>query len=138
MPYELRFTKALSINDPDIYFNDCCVGGDLVADHLLPLIRERYRDIQLDQEDWGWFIWFKDGATRLSIDIYCDDPVRGAFRLCLTANRKRFLFGYRIADTDEGLKLKVGLLDALHGWADGDIDEARLDSRFNPVDSQSI
>ena len=61
MPYEVSFTKRVPIADREQYFNECCVGGDIVVDVLLPSVRARYEQVQTHQEDWGWFIWFRKG-----------------------------------------------------------------------------
>jgi hypothetical protein len=77
MPYEITFTKSLSVRDESIYINECCWGGDVVRDELLPLVSQNAADLQTGQEDWGWFIWFKRGQVHLAIDICCDDPRKG-------------------------------------------------------------
>ena len=61
MPYELSFTKRVPIVDREQYINECCIGGDVVVNRLLPSVRSRYTDVQTNQEDWGWFIWFRQG-----------------------------------------------------------------------------
>ena len=135
MPYELRFTKPISVKDPEEYWNECCWGGDLVSDHLLPVIRDKYTDIQNDQEDWGWFIWFRDGNTKLAIDIFCDDPKTGKYRVFLTAQVKRSFLGYHIADSDKLFELKNSVCKRLDSWVQGDIAEALLDKNHDPVDT---
>jgi len=122
MPYELTFRKKLEIADRDRYFNDECIGGDVVADRLLPEIRARYQDVQSNQEDWGWFIWCSDGPVSLAIDIYCDDVEAGAFRIDLTSRVKRFLLGPRNQDTPELEKLKALVLDTLSPWAESSLE----------------
>ena len=74
MPYEIAFTKRLDVADTDVYINECCWGGDVVTEQLLPTVNARYEDVQRDQEDWGWFIWFRKGRTSLAIDVFCDVP----------------------------------------------------------------
>ena len=135
MPYELSFTKSISVEDPEIYWNDCCWGGDLVSDHLLPMIRDKYKSIQNDQEDWGWFIWFRDGDTKLAIDIFCDDSRTGKFRVFLTSHVKRAFFGHHVVDSDELLLLKNRVWKELESWVEGDIGEAFLDKNHDPIDA---
>lgn len=135
MPYELSFTKLISVKDPEIYWNQCCWGGDRVSDHLLPLIRSRYENIDNDQEDWGWFIWFRGGGVKLAVDIFCDDPKTGRYRIFLTSQVKRSFFGYHIADSDELLELKNGVIKELEGWVEGSISEALLDKNHDPVEA---
>jgi hypothetical protein len=58
MPYELSFTRRVPLPDRKEYINECCVGRDAVAARLLPAIHPRYSNVEMGQEDWGWFIWF--------------------------------------------------------------------------------
>ena len=134
MPYALSFTKPVPVDDPDVYWNECCWGGDKISDRLLPMIRERYVDVQHDQEDWGWFIWFKAGQSKLAVDIFCDDPEKGKYRVFLTSQIKPFLFGHRITDSDELLVLKDRVRRELTGWVESDIVERLLDKNHDPID----
>jgi len=136
MPYELSFTKHILVDDPEVYWNECCWGGDQVSDHLLPMIRDKYENIQDDQEDWGWFIWFRGSGTKLAVDIFCDDPKAGKYRIFLTSQVKRSFFGYHIVDSDELLALKNRVRNELAGWVEGDIAETLLDKNHDPVDTQ--
>ena len=70
VPYEIGLTKSVEVSDPSIYINDCCWGGDVVRDELLPLISQKFEDVVTEQEDWGWFIWFRRAQIRLAIDIF--------------------------------------------------------------------
>ena len=45
--------KKLNIADREQYINDCCIGGDVVLDVLLPELRGIYDDLMTNQEDWG-------------------------------------------------------------------------------------
>jgi hypothetical protein len=72
MPYEVSFTKRVPIVDRDQYINECCISGDIVIDQFLPSVRAHYTDVQTNQEDWGWFIWFRKGNVRLAIDVFTD------------------------------------------------------------------
>src|SRR5919108_2182638 len=99
MPYELSFTKRVPLLDREEYINECCVGGDKVAEQLLPALRRQYGDdLNPVQEDWGWFIWFQSGGVKLAVDIFTDDPEVGEFRIHLTSRKKRLLF-YNAVDT---------------------------------------
>jgi len=116
MPYELSFTKHVAITDPDQYFNTCCEGGDVVSDQLLPMVKQRYSSIQHNQEDWGWFIWFRCGEVRLAIDIFCDDPAIGSFRIHLTSRKPRFFILESITDTPELDQLQTVVVAELTRW----------------------
>ena len=101
MPYEIAFTRLVALADRDDYINECCVGGDAVVDALFPaVLAAGYDDLQRNQEDWGWFIWFKKGDVKLAIDVHTDDGDAGEFRIRLTSQTKRLL-GYKEADTPE-------------------------------------
>ena len=116
MPYEIAFTRPITIKDRDEYFNECCVGGDQVVDALLPAVRARYDDIQDNQEDWGWFIWFKRGDVSLAIDIHTDDPDIGAFRVHLYSRKKRLWFFSQEVDTPELEELRQLVEADLRQW----------------------
>ena len=79
MPDAVSFTKRVSVVDREQYINDCCIGGDIVVNQLLPSVEARYSDIQTHQEDWGWFIWFRSGSVQLAIDVFTDNPDEGTF-----------------------------------------------------------
>lgn len=112
MPYQVSFTRPVEITDREQYINECCIGGDVIAGLLLPVVRDRYQDVESGQEDWGWYIWFKKGTLWLSIDIFTDDADAGQFRAHLSSNVKK-LFGHRQVDTPE--------LDELRGLAESEL-----------------
>ena len=134
MPYELTFTNVVPIADRDQYFNECCVGGDVVMDQLLPMLRARYEDIETNQEDWGWFAWFKDAGSNLSVDVFCDNPDAGEFRMHVTSNVPRFLFGAKVIDTPELEPLLGIVIDAISKWAGQAPQVMRLDSKHMPLE----
>src|SRR5258705_9353096 len=101
MPYELAFTKRIPIVDRARYINECCVGGDAVVERVLPAVRRRYVDVRTEQEDWGWFIWFRGTESRLAIDVFTDDPEAGTFRVHLTSPMRPLLFFTPVVDTPE-------------------------------------
>jgi hypothetical protein len=106
MPYILEFTRPVTITDREQYINECCVGGDIICAALLPAVKARYQDVESAQEDWGWFIWCKQGPLMLAIDVFTDDAEAGQFRVCLTTRVKKF-FGYKDADTPELEELRA-------------------------------
>jgi hypothetical protein len=130
MPYELTFTKRVPIADRARYINECCVGGDVIVDRLLPAVKRRYADVRTDQEDWGWFIWFRGAESRLAIDVFTDDPEAGTFRMHLTSRVRRLLFFTAIADTRELDELRDLVESELSGWTDGPLQIAQLDGRY--------
>lgn len=134
MPYIVSLWKKVQIADSDIYFNECCIGGDVVLDRLLPVLQQRYgEDIESNQEDWGWFAWFEDAGTRLAVDVYTDDPKDGAFRVHLTSSRTRFLLGAKIEDCPELERLRELVLERLKSWPVSRINVERVDEKYMPV-----
>ncbi len=116
MPYEVSFTKRVPIQDREDYINDCCVGGDVVRDRLLPAVRARYGDVDTNQEDWGWFIWLRQGHVSLAVDIFTDDPDHGHFRIQLTSRIKRLLLFDDVVDTPELEELRTVVVADLTEW----------------------
>lgn len=116
MPYEVSFTKRVPVGERERYINDCCIGGDVVVNQLLPSVRARYTGVQANQEDWGWFIWFRKGGVRLAIDVFTDDPNGGAFRIHLTSRIRRLLVLDTVADTPELEDLRALVEAELSGW----------------------
>jgi hypothetical protein len=127
MPYELSFRRRVPLLDRSEYINECCVGGDAIASYLLPLIRSRYEDVDTEQEDWGWFIWFRRHAVRLAIDIFTDDPDAGAFRIHLTSRIKRWAVFDKVADTPELDELRSLVVSQLEPWVEGPVGVERLE-----------
>ena len=117
MPLDVRFEKVFDVPDPDDYYNEVCFGGDVVSDRLLPAIRSRYTVLQADQEDWGWFIWLRDGRVRLAVDITCEDRARGSFRLRLTSSVKKWFVWDRVVDTPELDRLRELVERELADWS---------------------
>lgn len=120
MPYEIAFTKSVTILNREQYINECCAGGDVVASVLLPAIKARYTDIQHEQEDWGWFIWFRKGDVKLAVDIFTDDAGAGQFRIMLTSRRRKLLFD-KAADTPELDELRDLVVAELEKWKATDV-----------------
>ena len=133
MPYEITFGKTVAIADRAIYINDCCVGGDVVLERLLPAVREGFTQVQAEQEDWGWFMWFRAGRASLAIDIFTDDPEAGAFRLHLTARRRRWGLFDRVVDTPELEDVRRLVETVLAGWSDTPCRVVRVDAQYNPT-----
>jgi hypothetical protein len=130
MPYAVSFTKRVPIPSRERYINDCCVGGDQVVDQLLPLVRARYSDIQTNQEDWGWFIWFRKGNVRLAIDVFTEDSECGTFRVHLTSRVKQFLILDAVVDTPELEELREIVEAELTGWSGHAVETAHLDREY--------
>ena len=130
MPYEVTFTKRVDTPDRTHYINDCCVGGDVVLQALLPTLRQRYGEIQAEQEDWGWFVWFSTGGKKLAVDVFCDNPETGEFRMHLTCRVPRMLFSDKIDDTPELEDLRSLILHALTNWLQHPPTITPLDTKY--------
>jgi len=117
VPYELTFVQPVAIIDREQYINECCVGGDIIVDRLMPaVVAAGYTEIETQQEDWGWFIWFQSGAIHLAIDVFTDDGDAGEFRIRLSSRVKRRFFGHKEEDTPELQPLKALVAHEFETW----------------------
>jgi hypothetical protein len=130
MPYEVSFAQKVEIKDRERYWNDCCIGGDVVLNQLLPIIRESYDGLESNQEDWGWFAWFEKSRVKLAVDVFTDDPESGEFRIHLTSRVARFLFGDKIEDTPELEELRSVVANELTSWGVQNLQVIRVDDRY--------
>ena len=130
MPYEVFFARDLPPLDRGQYINECCIGGDLVVNQLLPAVRARYTHVETHQEDWGWFIWFRKDHVRLAIDVLTDDPVNGVFRIHLTSRTKRWLIFDTVVDTVELEELLSLITSELVAWSATDMKVTRLNRDY--------
>lgn len=116
VPIEINFQKLVTVEDRDTYINECCWGGDVVSDRLLPVIQQRFTNIQAAQEDWGWFIWFRNGRDRIAVDIFCDDPTTGRFRALITRRVKRYWVFDSCVDGPEAEEVASIVRAVLDSW----------------------
>src|SRR3954468_6095413 len=91
MAYEIEVVAPVTPSKDVDYINECCRGGDVLRDRLLPKIRAAYPRLITCQEDFGWIIWARDGKTVLATDIFADDPDKGEFRIHLSSRVKRWV-----------------------------------------------
>jgi hypothetical protein len=131
MPYEVSFKKRVPSLDREKYLNYSCVGGDVVAERLLPSVRSRYTHIQTSQKTWGWFIGFRSGAVRLAIVIHADDPQAGTFRVRLTSRVRRLFLFDSVVDTGELDALRTLVISELRAWAGENVSVMRVDRDYN-------
>jgi hypothetical protein len=132
MPYALTFRKQVQIADREQYINECCIGGDVVLDRLLPSLRSTYGELQSNQEDWGWFAWFERSAVKLAVDVFTDDPQTGQFQMHLTSRKPRMLFGSKVEDTPELEGLRELVMKELEAWPVADLRIERVDEKYLP------
>jgi len=132
MPCEIAFSKKLQSLDHGDYINECCIGGDVVASCLLPALAARYGEQEPGEEDWGWFIWFDHAGVRLAIDIFCDDPETGAYRIHLTSSTRGWL-RQAVRDTPELEVLRETVVAALSEWLGYVPDVQPLDKNHDPI-----
>jgi hypothetical protein len=130
VPYILSFTRPITIVDREQYINECCIGGDVVLDQLLPAIRERYSKLQSNQEDWGWFAWFEEAGVKLAVDVHTEDPATGQFQVHLTSRKPRLLFGDKIEDTPELDTLQDLVVAKLKAWGAADLTVDHVDENY--------
>jgi hypothetical protein len=134
MPYELSFTKAFTVGDregEEEYFNDCCWGCDVIGRHLEPLIAKNYQPVKVEQEDWGWYLWFEQNGVGLELNIMCDDQQAGTFRIHVvsTESPKKQT---EIVDTPQLEVLRDLVVPELKRWA-GEVAVVKVDDNFLPV-----
>ncbi len=103
-------------------------------DQLLPSIRARYTDVQTDQEDWGWFIWFRKASVRLAVDVFTEDPDEGIFRIHLTSRIQRLLVLDRVVDTPELEELRALIETELAARVGSAVRITRLDHNYLEID----
>ena len=116
MPYEVCFTKKLEIKDLPVYINECCWGGDVVRDRLLPSIEAGFGEVQTHQEDWGWFIWIRRERSSMDVDIFCDDPAEGRFRMHISLRVHGFLSLRYLDDSEELRELLTMVCAKIEAW----------------------
>ena len=133
MPYVVTFVKPVVVVDPEQYINDCCIGGDIVLEQLLPSLRDRYQGLEWNQEDWGWFIWFKHSRIRMAVDVHANDANAGQFEIHLTSRRPRRLLGDKIEDTPELEALRELVVSELQSWAVAGLDVVRVNEKYMPA-----
>ena len=116
VPYDLTFEKTFEVPDQEGYWNDCCFGGDVIVDQILPSLKDRYSDLWSNQEDWGWFIWFREGGVKFAIEVFCQDRERGEFRVHLSSSKRKWLVWEYAVDTPELERLRDLVHKVLSGW----------------------
>jgi hypothetical protein len=127
MPYHIVFEKPFAVTKIDDYVNPCCWGGDVVVRRLLPIVEGRYRDIQANQDERGWFIWFREGIVALAIDVQCEDPETGRFLVRLTGRTRKWVVS-RVADGPELDALADAVVAQLSSWPVSGLTTARVDA----------
>jgi hypothetical protein len=133
MPYALTFIKQVETPVADEYMNDCCIGGDVVLDRLLPALRNKYgNDLQSNQEDWGWFAWFEDGPIKLAVDISTEDE-GSTFQLLLTSRRPRFILGDKVEDCIQLESLRELVVKELTTWPVSNLTVQRVNDKNLPI-----
>lgn len=134
MPYIVSFVRPVQVTDPEQYINECCIGGDIVLDRLLPALRARYgNSLQANQEDWGWFVWFEQSGVRLAVDVHTHDHTLLEFQLHLTSRRPRLLLGTKVQDTPELEQLREVVVSQLQAWPVEKLSVERVDEKYMPA-----
>ena len=132
MPYEITFSKKLTLGAGRDYINECCIGGDVVMDVLLPELRKTYSDLDTGQEDWGWFAWFQNRDVRLAVDVFCDAPDTGSYRIHVTSRVPKWIFGHKIEGTPELESLRDRVSSMLATWIGGEPQVTRVKADYRP------
>lgn len=133
MPYELTFRKALPVADPGLYLNECCIGGDVVCDALLPALERRYDEPAANQEEWGWGIRMEQAGVELAVDVFCEDTFVGEYKLLLTARVLGSRGAGPVVDLPQLEALRTLVVETLRRWVGSRPAVLRLDANFQPV-----
>jgi hypothetical protein len=133
MPYSVRFLKRVATAGREPYINECCVGGDVVLEQLLPALRERYGALEPTQEDWGWFAWFERDGAKLAVDVFTHDPQTGEFEIHLTSRQPRILRSAQVIDMPELEYLRDDVVARLQAWPVRELTVERLDEKYRPL-----
>ena len=133
MPFSIRFRKPVDVTEAEPYINDCCIGGDVVLEHLLPALRQTYGDLEPTQEDWGWFVWFEHVGVKLAVDVFTQDPLTNEFEIHLTSRKARLLRSARVVDTPELEALRRSVVSSLEAWPVTSLIVERLDEKHMPI-----
>jgi len=115
MAYEIEFTATLNVSDPKIYINDCCWGGDVIRDRLLPMVSSEYEHVETSQEDWGWFIWMRRGQQWSGVDIYSDEKDSGDFRIHISGWQQGW-FGRKHIEGDDLEHIREVTVNEIGNW----------------------
>lgn len=130
MPYALSFTRPVVVAAREHYINDCCVGGDLVLERLMPALRERYGALESNQEDWGWYAWFEHDGVKLAVDIFTNDEQTGEFQLHLTSRLPRLLLPAKVQDMPELETLRDLVTRELGIWPVTRLEVSHVDENY--------
>jgi hypothetical protein len=133
MPFSIRFRKPVDVTEAEPYINDCCIGGDVVLEHLLPALRQSYGDLEPTEEDWGWFVWFEHVGVKLAVDVFTQDPLTNEFEIHLTSRKARLLRSARVVDTPELEALRRRVVSSLEAWPVTSLIVERLDEKHMPI-----
>ena len=133
MPFSIRFRKPVDVTEAEPYINDCCIGGDVVLEHLLPALRQTYGDLEPTQEDWGWFVWFEHVGVKLAVDVFTQDPLTNEFEIHLTSRKARLLRSAQVVDTPELEALRRRVVSSLEAWPVTSLIVERLDEKHMPI-----
>ena len=133
MPFSIRFRKPVDVTEAEPYINDCCIGGDVVLERLLPALRQAYGDLEPTQEDWGWFVWFEHVGVKLAVDVFTQDPLTNEFEIHLTSRKARLLRSARVVDTPELEALRRRVVSSLEAWPVTSLIVERLDEKHMPI-----
>jgi hypothetical protein len=134
MPYSIRFTRRIASYSTEPYINDCCIGGDLILDQLLPTLRDAYGpSLEAIQEDWGWFVWFEHGGIKLAVDVFTHDHISGEFEIHITSRRPRFLRSAEVVDVPALDVVRERVVGALQRWPVEALTVERLDENHQPA-----
>jgi hypothetical protein len=133
MPYEIVFQKMLPVADEGLYISDCCFGGDVVCDTLLPALERRYDAPLANQEEWGWRLRMETGGVDLAVDVFCEDAFIGDYKLQLTSRVSGNKGTGPLVDLPQLDALRDTVVAVLTAWLGTAPGVVRLDAAYQPV-----
>jgi hypothetical protein len=126
--YAIVFKKEIRPDAPSIegepeYINECCRGGDVVAERLRAALVEAFENVALGQEDWGWYVEARRGDVRLWLRVYQHAEAGDEWLVNIETRRARPWLGVLgltyLVDTPELEEAKRIVVSRLDGWIVG-------------------
>lgn len=117
MAYEIEFTTTVTPLVEKSYINACCWGGDVICDRLLSQasIWKMYGSAISGQEDWGWYIWIRQGRRMHRIHVQCDDIKSSVFRMQVYSSEKSW-FKWKDVDFSDTDRINLAVAAEIRKW----------------------
>ena len=86
------------------YVNECCSYCDVILKKVIDPIKKEFEisEIEIGEEDWGWYLIFEkdDLEYNIHINYFDENPDQMEFGLRFFVNKKikKFIFSKRVED----------------------------------------